>query len=177
MSAREVLIQATKTRSGCGCMGSQHSIGVTAPTATPSRCGSKRATCSKCAKSIAGQDKAPQKPNKSPVSIPKAFTGGDWVDVQVLERTGKFTGSYARAKIAAVRPDGRFDLVDVRGKRVQPALSSGIRSCHLRHVTKATSHEMTKASAEFAALKDAELQLEAAEKTAKVVAAHQQNEL
>jgi len=63
---------------------------------------------------------------------PSEFTPGDWVDVQVLSSSGKKTGRHVRARVAAVRTDGGFNLVYPDGTKVVPALSTGIRHWHLR---------------------------------------------
>jgi len=65
-------------------------------------------------------------------STPSHFAPGDWVDVQVVSDSGKPTGQYAQARVAAVRADGRYDLVYPDGTKVVPALGSGIRRWHLR---------------------------------------------
>jgi len=71
-----------------------------------------------------------------------SFQPGSWVDVKVLQRRrlgGPWlhTGRWQRARVLTVHgkgPAARFDLVDMSGQRITPALTTGIRGWHLRNI-------------------------------------------
>lgn len=66
---------------------------------------------------------------------------GDNVDVQILDRHGKFTGRWATGlTVTGLHLDGRVDLNYPNGIRVTPALSSGIRPKHLREAARRPRH-------------------------------------
>lgn len=111
---------------------------------------------------------AMQPKNQPPPSPPPAFQVGDWVQVEVLDARGKFTGRHSHGRIATVpaQSHGRYDLVDVHGRAIRPALQSGIRRWHLKPASSLLSRQLMKQSEQLATVKATETQLQSAEKAA-----------
>lgn len=148
------------------------------PTARCSRCSQASGSpnhhhpahaCQKLQRSAA----IPQPPSPRP----QTFSKGNWVKVQMLERKhdGEWVsnGKYGLARITGVEGSGmesKYQLVDVHDVPVRPALQTGIRNYHLRRVSAAVQEKMNRKFEQYASVKAAEQQLQAAAIAAKEAA-------
>lgn len=64
----------------------------------------------------------------------RRFTAGDFVEVKVLGRYGAWQGEQVTAVVQRAHKDGTYTLHHLDGAPVVPALKSGIRGRHLRHL-------------------------------------------